>query len=173
MFGLFVFLRSDLDVPRASLSAVWRASALLVPAAPKSKLFVFGGSGVSTTEDDASSNSSSRCQAQLLRDLQVLTLAETTGLAWTSVPPLASAPSGSALRSTQTNARRKAQQISSNTSTNAAAAESGSTKTSLSAHSAERPLSPSPREGASLAYFADDSMLVVFGGWYALQEKAL
>lgn len=141
---------------------------MLVPAAPKSKLFVFGGSGVSTTEDDASSNSSSRCQAQLLRDLQVLTLAENTGLAWTSVPPLASAPSGSALRSTQTNARRKAQQISSN-----AAAESASTKTSLSAHSAERPLSPSPREGASLAYFADDSMLVVFGGWYALQEKAL
>ncbi|CDJ38235.1 Dynein heavy chain family dynein heavy chain, related [Eimeria tenella] len=117
---------------------------LLVNARPRTKFFIYGGASSEVLENPK------RFQTRLCSDIEVLTLGEECH--WDVVQTVSAATAAAEQRESAEKAcvaKRRPQGTAANASPQATAA-------------ADLPL---PREGATMAYFAEDSTLVVFGGW--------
>ena len=120
---------------------------LLVHARPRTKFFVFGGAASEISDPPK------RFQTRLCSDIGVLTLGEECS--WDLVPTVSAAAAAAEQREAAeraTTLKRKIQSTIINDSVHSAAAFAEV---------------PSAREGATMAYFAEDSTLVLFGGWCA------
>lgn len=118
---------------------------LLVHARPRTKFFVFGGASSEVSENPK------RFQTRLWSDIGILSLGEECN--WEVVSTISAAAAAAEQREAVERAgapKRKPQRSTS--SAGAPATPSGADL-------------PMPREGATMAYFAEDSTLVVFGGW--------
>lgn len=119
---------------------------LLVHARPSTKFFVFGGSSSEISEH------SKRFQTRLCSDIGVLTLGEECN--WDIITPVSAAAAGAA-------EQREAAERSGTIKRKPQIAALQAT----AQHAAVPEELPLPREGSTMAYFAEDSTLVVFGGW--------
>ncbi|KAL8448488.1 hypothetical protein Emed_003749 [Eimeria media] len=125
--------------------ARWNMCGLLVHARPRTKFFVFGGSSTPVSEQPK------RFQNQLCSDMNVLTLGEEYN--WDLVPTLSAMAAVAEQREALERSTSFKRRSHSNTASSASQAPAGGTDL------------PMPREGASMDYFAEDSTLIVFGGW--------
>ncbi|KAL8275355.1 hypothetical protein Esti_000677 [Eimeria stiedai] len=125
--------------------ARWNMCGLLVHARPRTKFFVFGGSSTPVFEQPK------RFQNQLCSDLGVLNLGEDYN--WDLVPTFSAMSAVAEQR--EALERPSSFKPRSHSSTSSATSQAPAGGTDL----------PMPREGASMDYFAEDSTLIVFGGW--------
>lgn len=137
--------RCEVDAPWPGGYARWNMCGLLVHARPRTKFFVFGGASSEISEHPK------RFQTRLCSDVGVLTLGEECN--WDMVPTVSGTAAAAEQRETLERAaalKRRPQGSVVNGTTQEAAIP------------ADLPMS---REGATMAYFAEDSTLIVFGGW--------
>lgn len=143
--------RCEVDAPWPGGGARWNMCGLLVHARPSTKFFVFGGASSEASENPR------RFQTQLCSDIGVLTLAEECH--WDFITTISAAAAVAEQRETVERPgplKRRGQGSIANASPQAPAA------------TADLPV---PREGATMAYFAEDSTLVVFGGWWVTSHR--
>ncbi|CDJ27951.1 LOW QUALITY PROTEIN: uncharacterized protein EMH_0036310 [Eimeria mitis] len=147
--------------PRQGHSAVVKGNMMFVfggkipnqnkPDKPSTKFFVFGGASCEASENPR------RFQTQLCSDVGVLTLAEECH--WDFITTVSAAAAAAEQRETverSSQLKRRAQGSIANASQQAMSVNADI---------------PVPREGATMAYFAEDSTLVVFGGWWVTLQK--
>ncbi|CDI86634.1 hypothetical protein EPH_0074210 [Eimeria praecox] len=137
--------KCEVDAPWPGGGARWNMCGLLVHARPSTKFFVFGGASSEASENPR------RFQTHLCSDIGVLTLAEECH--WDFITTISAAAAAAEQRETVERSgplKRRGHGSIANASQQAPAGI-----TDL----------PLPREGATMAYFAEDSTLVVFGGW--------